>query len=206
MFSGRSCSCDHASHQASRCPRLHRTATRSNCAGWMPAPRTPFTPARPAHPSGRSRTTGTATAPAPARAQPRRWSIVVVRTTTMEHRRGSGPRSRNRNADQAHHQHHQHHDPGTHARRATPISHECGSSGVRGPGGWDPPHPGGSAVTSAAASAPRALCRHRVPSRRPRPVAPGVPKNAPGGTPTPDQPRYLREWLHRWPHDEQEAQ
>jgi hypothetical protein len=33
----------------------------------------------------------------------------VVRTTTMEHCRGYGPRPRNRNADQARHQHHQHH-------------------------------------------------------------------------------------------------
>jgi pimeloyl-ACP methyl ester carboxylesterase len=66
-------------------------------------------------PSGRSRTTGTGTAPAPAGEQPRQWNIVVVRTTTMEHRRGYGPRSRNRNADQAHHQHHPPPDPGTHS-------------------------------------------------------------------------------------------
>jgi hypothetical protein len=46
------------------------------------------------------------TGPAPARAQPRRWSIAVVETTTMEHRRGYGPPSQNRNTDQAHHEHH----------------------------------------------------------------------------------------------------
>jgi hypothetical protein len=39
-------------------------------------------------------------------------------------------------------------------------------------------------MTSAAASAPQAFCRHQVPYRLPRSVAHGLPKNVPGGTPT----------------------
>jgi hypothetical protein len=43
-----------------------------------------------------------------------------------------------------------------------PMRDGCGSWGVRGPGGWYTPRQGGSVVTSVAASASRALCRHRV--------------------------------------------
>jgi hypothetical protein len=146
---------------------------RSRAAGTRPGGGS----ARSARPSGRSRTTGTRTAPAPAREQPRRWSIVVVRTTTMEHRRGYGSRPQNRTrtkrttstthpaiqapAPAAR-------DPGTHSARAAPLSH--------GPG-YASPAPGASGTAEACGASGGEAARrdaNAVPARGPDDGCPGA--------------------------------
>ena len=119
------------------CPAAAASGARRqrSRAAARPSPRTPAAapapraPGQPRHRPGNNHDDGASRCP-----EPRRWSIAVVPV----------PRSRHRNADQAHHEHHPPRGPGTHSSRATPAPARDGGGPWRGyripachtSGGW----------------------------------------------------------------------